>query len=80
LGYANQGINERHYHKHMFEIYLVANGESTVMIDGREIDLKAGDMIVVEPNEVHSFIRNSDDYLHFVVNVPFVKDDKVVVE
>lgn len=64
----------------MFEIYLVANGKSTIIVDGKVIDLKAGDMIVVEPHEVHSFIRSSDNYLHFVINVPFVEDDKVAVK
>jgi mannose-6-phosphate isomerase-like protein (cupin superfamily) len=80
LGYANRGIDEQHYHKHMFEIYFVANGESTMVVDGKKTDLKAGDMVVVEPLEVHSFIRSSDNYLHFVINVPFVKDDKVAVK
>lgn len=43
IGYANKGIDDRHFHREMFEVYL------------------------------------SEDYLHFVIHTPFVKDDKVIV-
>ena len=76
VGYANHGVNEMHYHKHMFEIYLVAKGESIVVVDNKIVTINSGDMLVVEPNEVHCFKKNSSDYLHFVVQVPFVKNDK----
>jgi hypothetical protein len=33
-------------------------------------------MLIVEPGETHTFIDSSDDYLHFVIQAPFVKDDK----
>lgn len=79
VGYANEGIDLMHYHEHMHEIYLVAQGTSTILIDGNEIQLKQGDAIAVEPGEVHTFVDSSDDYFHFVIHAPFVKDDKVVV-
>lgn len=60
VGYANQGINEKHLHSKMFEIYLIAKGTSTMVIDNKEIKLKAGDMMVVEPGEIHTFINNSE--------------------
>jgi len=80
VGYANKGIDEKHFHKRMFEIYLVASGTSTVVVNEREATLRAGDVLVVEPNEIHSFVESSDDYRHFVVHAPFVKDDKVIVK
>ncbi len=80
IGFAVKGINEKHYHERMFEIYLVASGESIVVVGGKTVKLKSGDILVVEPNEVHSFTNNSDDYMHFVLHVPFVKDDKVLVK
>ncbi len=64
----------------MFEIYLVSKGTSMALVDGEEVPLQAGDMLVVEPGEVHTFTQSSPDYLHFVVQTPFVKDDKTVVE
>ncbi|MCA9925086.1 MAG: cupin domain-containing protein [Anaerolineales bacterium] len=79
IGYANEGIDLLHFHAQMFEVYLVARGTSTAVIDNRPITLKAGDMLVVEPSEVHTFTESSDDYLHFVIHTPFVPDDKVTV-
>lgn len=38
--------------------------------------LQAGDLLVVEPGELHTFVDSSDDYLHFVVQAPFVNGDK----
>lgn len=38
--------------------------------------LQAGDLLLVEPGEAHTFVESSDDYLHFVVQAPFVAGDK----
>lgn len=78
VGYANEGIDESHYHARMYEIYLVAQGQSTVVVEGEAITLRAGNLLVVEPNEVHTFTHSSDDYLHFVIHAPFVKNDKII--
>ena len=80
IGYANEGIREKHVHEKMNEIYLVAKGSSTIVINKKEIELCAGDMLVVEPGEIHTFINSSEDYLHFVIHSPFVKDDKKIIE
>ncbi|HEX5692647.1 MAG TPA: cupin domain-containing protein [Roseiflexaceae bacterium] len=80
IGFANQGIAEPHYHAQMHEIYLVAQGTSTAIVDGRTITLHAGDALAVAPNEVHTFTDSSPDYLHFVLQVPFVAGDKVLVD
>lgn len=80
IGYANQGINEKHVHSTMFEIYLIAKGTSVIVINEKEIVLNEGDMMVVEPGEVHTFKNSSKDYLHFVIHSPFVKNDKQIVE
>jgi mannose-6-phosphate isomerase-like protein (cupin superfamily) len=79
VGYANEGIRERHLHRQMAEVYLVAQGTSVAEVDGRRIRLQAGDALLVEPGEVHAFFESSADYLHFVLQVPFVADDKVIV-
>ena len=33
VGYANECINEKHYHSQMYEIYLVAKGKATIVVD-----------------------------------------------
>ena len=79
VGYANEGIDLMHYHEKMYEVYLVAQGTSRMLIDGRQVDLNQGDVIALEPNEVHTFLSSSEDYFHFVIHTPFVKGDKVVI-
>lgn len=76
LGYSDVGVDEVHVHDEMFEIYLVARGTSTAVVGGATVELGAGDVLVVEPGESHTFVASSDDYLHFVVQAPFVPGDK----
>lgn len=77
VGYANQGIADCHYHQQMYELYLVARGSSTAVVNGKPVMLIAGDLLVVEPGETHTFTKSSADYFHFVVQTPFVPGDKV---
>jgi quercetin dioxygenase-like cupin family protein len=79
LGWATRGVNEPHRHDHMYEIYLVARGESTAVVAGSAVQLQPGSVLVVEPGEDHTFVDSSEDYLHFVVLVPFSKGDKILL-
>ncbi len=77
IGWADRGVNLPHRHDQMNEVYLVARGSSVAVIAGHTLRLTAGDMLVVEPGEEHTFVESSADYLHFVVQTPFVAGDKV---
>ncbi|MBX3016021.1 MAG: cupin domain-containing protein [Caldilineaceae bacterium] len=79
IGYANTGIADCHYHQQMYEIYLVARGTTKALVDGHSVTLAAGDVLVIEPGEVHTFVESSADYFHFVVQTPFIVGDKVTV-
>ena len=79
IGFANQGVNDRHYHRQANEIYLVARGSSTIVVDDVPVVLHEGDALVVEPGEVHSFVQNTPEYFHFVLQWPAVGNDKVAV-
>lgn len=70
VGYANEGINEPHAHTRITEVYLVARGTSIMRVEQEDVTLEAGDMIIVEPGEGHTFLSNSPDYFHFVLHVP----------
>ena len=78
VGYADIGVNEPHAHLQMHEIYLVARGTSTALIGNETVLLGVGDVLVVEPGETHTFADSSHDYLHFVIQTPFVPGDKTV--
>ena len=84
VGYATEGIDEPHLHVRTTEIYLVARGWAEARVEGETVRLGAGDALVVEPGEAHTFVASSADYLHFVVHVPGLsaaeaRADKVVV-
>ena len=79
LGYADAAVDDPHVHQSMHEIYLVARGTSIAVVDGQQVALQAGDLLLVEPGEAHTFVESSDDYLHFVVQAPFVAGDKRTV-
>lgn len=58
IGYATEGIAELHRHEQMYEAYMVACGKSVAEVDGQRVSLRAGDVLVVEPNEVHTFVES----------------------
>jgi mannose-6-phosphate isomerase-like protein (cupin superfamily) len=69
IGYATTGLDASHRHERATEIYLVAAGSSIAVVDDVEIEIRAGDMLAVEPHEVRSFRASSDDYRCFVLHV-----------
>jgi quercetin dioxygenase-like cupin family protein len=77
VGWADRGVNQPHRHDQMYEVYLVARGNSTARVAAREIRLGPGDMLVVEPGEPHTFLSSTEDYLHFVIQTPFLDGDKI---
>lgn len=70
IGYANAGIDEPHVHKQITEVYIVACGTSEIRIEQETIVLHAGDLIIVEPGEAHTFLSSSPDYFHVVLHTP----------
>jgi mannose-6-phosphate isomerase-like protein (cupin superfamily) len=85
LGFATEGVDEPHVHARITEIYLVAHGSSSVRVEHETLELREGDVLIVDPGEAHTFLESSADYLHFVLHVPGVTgreaaDDKRLVE
>lgn len=84
IGYATQGFNEPHRHQRMNEVYMVARGTSTLRVRDQDLALSAGDIVVLEPGEPHTFLDSSPDYFHFVLHTPGLEgqaalDDRVAV-
>lgn len=63
-------MNEPHLHTQITEIYLVAQGTAQVRVEQRTLPIQAGDMLVIEAGEAHTFIDSSPEYFHFVIHVP----------
>ena len=70
IGYANAGIDEPHVHAYLTEIYIVARGTAQIRVEQETITLHAGEMIIVEPGEAHTFVASSPDYFHVVLHAP----------
>jgi mannose-6-phosphate isomerase-like protein (cupin superfamily) len=80
LGYANEAIDEPHLHETITEIFLVASGTATVNVEGAEVSLAAGDVLILEAGEAHTFIESSDDYRAFVIHTGWPGgSDKILV-
>ena len=69
IGYATEGVDAPHRHGMVTEVFLVAAGEVTAVVDRAEVRLVAGDVLIVEPDEVRSFMASSCDYRCFVLHV-----------
>ena len=85
IGYAQVGVDEPHQHTRIREVYLVARGSGRVRVEQETVHLVAGDVLIVEPGEAHTFLEHSRDYFHFVLHVPGLagneaRDEKLPVE
>ncbi|MBO7309809.1 MAG: cupin domain-containing protein, partial [Clostridia bacterium] len=68
LGYTS------HLHYHI-EVALVKSGETRVTVDSTEYDVKAGDLIVVFPNQIHRFETvEREKYLLLIVNPDIISE------
>ena len=76
IGYANLGIDEPHFHQQITEIYLVASGQAKARINQNNVQLVAGDILIVEAGEAHTFLSSSSNYFHFVLHIPSLVGDQ----
>jgi len=80
IGYANTGIDEPHLHQQITEIYLVARGTAELRVDNQTVTVSAGDMVLIQPGEAHTFLSSSPDYLHFVIHIPGLSGEAARVD
>lgn len=80
VGFANSGIDDPHAHTRVTEIYLVAHGSSSIRVEEETIELREGDALIIDAGEAHTFLGNSEDYLHFVIHTPGLSGEKAARE
>lgn len=56
-----------HYHEDMTEVFLIIEGEVSMRVGESEIQVKRGDAVVVEPNEIHTMTNHTDKTLEYIV-------------
>ncbi len=70
-----------HYHNIMEENFFILEGEVDVVVDGVNHPLKAGDLIHIEPGEIHYVINRSSGPVKMISTLaPYTDPDKVEVE
>lgn len=59
---SHAGDNPEGIHVHEdCELFMVVQGKTLVLIDGKEEPLKTGDIVLVEPGEDHHVISDRED-------------------
>lgn len=70
-----------HYHNIMEENFFILEGEIDIIVDGKVNHMKKGDLIHIEPGEIHYCINNSNSPVKMVSTLgPYQEVDKVNVE
>lgn len=66
-----------HYHDHMEENFFILEGQVDIVVDGVVHKLKEGDLIHIEPGEVHYVMNNYDKPIKMISTLaPFKEVDK----
>jgi len=70
-----------HYHNVMEENFFVLEGTVTIVVDGKAHTLNQGQLIHIEPAEVHYVINRSSSIVRMIASLaPYTESDKVEVE
>lgn len=65
-----------HYHKKQTEIFYFLNNNGYFMVNGEKIELHVGDTLVVEPNDKHITVNESDqDFLYLAFKLNYDEQD-----
>jgi uncharacterized cupin superfamily protein len=55
-----------HYHENDEHIIIIIEGEGIELVEGKEIPIKAGDVLFVPAGEKHTTINNSNKDLRYI--------------
>lgn len=70
-----------HYHNIMEEDFYILEGEIDIVVDGKVNHLTVGQLIHIEPGEIHYCINNSDAPVKMISALaPYQQVDKVEVD
>jgi quercetin dioxygenase-like cupin family protein len=71
-----------HYHKNRESMIYIISGQGVEFIEGKEVPIKAGDMIFIQPMVKHAMVNNSDGEIRYTefFTYPPVAADFVKVE
>ena len=70
-------FGKNHLHKTMAEYFLLLEGGLRLQVNEKIVEMKRGDLIVVEAGEAHEVLHASPNALLFLLMPPPVAGDKV---
>jgi quercetin dioxygenase-like cupin family protein len=62
-----------HYHRNRESIIIVISGEATEVVEGKEVSIKAGDVLYIPAREKHGIVNKSGKefrYIEFFTHPP----------
>lgn len=69
-------IVSQHKHEYTDEIFYITENSAVMQVENKKFKVKAGDMILVNKQEIHGFENNSSKELKlFVLKINFRKGD-----
>ncbi len=72
---------QAHYHNVMEENFFILEGKVDIYVDGKKNTLTEGDLIEIEPNEVHYVVNPYDKPIKMIAALaPYTENDKVNVD
>lgn len=66
-----------HVHLHDSEYFRTLRGEVTLVVDDEHHHLSSGEDITIDPGQPHYFRNNTDDYVAFYAETPWVRTIEV---
>lgn len=70
-----------HYHNIMEENFFILEGKVDIYVDGEKHALSAGQLIHIEPGEVHYVVNNYDQTVKMISTLaPYQEVDKIEVD
>ena len=70
-----------HYHNEMEENFFILEGELDIVVDGKKYHLTPGQLIHIEPEEIHYVMNNGTVPVKMISTLaPYKQVDKVEVE
>jgi len=71
-------VLKSHYHEKQTEVLYMLNENGYLIINDEKLELKTGDVLVVEPMDRHITINNTDkDFLYLCFKINFVEGDSI---
>lgn len=73
-----QATERMHYHKYATQFFFVLTGTALFDIDGKRIEISAGEGIEIKPGQRHRIANSGDAGLEFILcSQPSTKNDRI---